>query len=138
MSLHRLNTDPSPKQLRVFALAWLAFFATAAGMLAWRDASKTTVVVTTIVAVVCPLAGWAFPPLLRRLFIASAYGTYPIGLVVSALLLGAIYALVITPIGLVARLFGYDPMTRKLDARARSYWRRRRRRDSLAGYFRQS
>jgi hypothetical protein len=138
MTLLRLNTDPSPKQLRAFALLWLGFLAAAAGWLAARGASHTTVGVTAIVAVALPLAGWAFPLVLRAVFVGLSYATYPIGLVVSAVLLGAIYYLVFTPIGLLARLLGYDPMARRFDPQARSYWIARRPRGDLERYFRQS
>jgi hypothetical protein len=138
MTLLRLNTDPSPQQLRAFALLWLGLLAAAAGWLATRGASHATVGVTAIVAVAIPLAGWAFPRLLRAVFVGLSYATYPIGLVVSAVLLGAVYYLVLTPIGLLARFLGYDPMARRFDPQARSYWIARRPRADLERYFRQS
>ena len=47
---------------------------------------------------------------------------FPIGWTVSYLLLAAIFFLVLTPIGLVMRLFGRDPMLRALDRSAKTYW----------------
>ncbi len=46
----------------------------------------------------------------------------PIGLVISYVILAATYYLVLTPIGLVLRLFGYDPMHRRFDREAKTYW----------------
>lgn len=39
------------------------------------------------------------------------------------LLLGIVFYLVITPIGLCMRLFGYDPLDRKIDKEASTYWK---------------
>lgn len=41
------------------------------------------------------------------------------------LLLIIIYYLVLTPFGLVMRLFGKDPMDRKIDKTAATYWKRK-------------
>lgn len=42
--------------------------------------------------------------------------------VMSPLMLAVIFFGVITPMGLLMRLFGKDPMRRRLDAKAASYW----------------
>jgi hypothetical protein len=47
-----------------------------------------------------------------------------LGYVNSRILLGILYYGVMTPIGLVARLTGYDPLHRRV-TRASSYWHRR-------------
>jgi ABC-type uncharacterized transport system permease subunit len=117
---------------------WLGFFAALGGWLAAHGASHAVVGTTAIVALGVPLAGWAFPPLLRIVFVGLSYATYPVGWVVSTVVLCAMYYLVLTPVGLVARLFGYDPLARGFDRQARSYWVARRPREGLEGYFRQS
>jgi hypothetical protein len=62
---------------------------------------------------------------------------YPIGLVIAHVLLGVVYFGWITPVGLLMRLFGRDPMHRRLDRSAASYWVRRRPASSASQYFRQ-
>jgi hypothetical protein len=42
--------------------------------------------------------------------------------IVSPIVLGAIFFLVLTPVGIVQRLAGRDTMSRKPDSKARSYW----------------
>ena len=42
--------------------------------------------------------------------------------IVNPIVLGAMYYGVITPFGLVMRLFRYDPMKRRFDRSARTYW----------------
>ena len=61
----------------------------------------------------------------------------PIGFVISHILLALVFYVVLTPIGLAMRLFGYDPMTRKLDPQATTYWVPRAGQESAQQYFRQ-
>ena len=42
--------------------------------------------------------------------------------IVSPIVLGALFFLVFTPLGVMMRLFGGDPLRLRLDAEAKSYW----------------
>ena len=55
----------------------------------------------------------------------------------AAALLAAIYYLVITPIGVIMRVCGYDPMQRRYDRNAKTYWKRRENQDDTKRYFKQ-
>ena len=77
------------------------------------------------------------PQALRRLYVGLMYAVWPIGMVVSHVLLGSIYYLMVTPIGLLRRLFGGDPMTRRFDPAAKTYWNPRRKRTIMKHYVRQ-
>lgn len=48
-----------------------------------------------------------------------------LGRIVSPIVLGAIYFVIIAPIGMLMRLFGRDPMKRTLDPDTDSYWETR-------------
>lgn len=61
----------------------------------------------------------------------------PIGWSVSAAVLTLTYYLAIMPIGLIMRLSGYDPMHRRLDRQANTYWIERPPPADKARYFRQ-
>lgn len=61
----------------------------------------------------------------------------PIGWTVSTVLLGVVYLLVVTPVGLVMRVFGHDPMARGFDKRRDSYWTDRPPPAERKRYFRQ-
>ena len=56
---------------------------------------------------------------------------------VDDVLLGAIYYLLLTPIGLLMRLFRYDPMYRRFDRTAQTYWVERDTQRPKASYFKQ-
>ena len=62
---------------------------------------------------------YAIPNVRRLLYLGWMRVFYPIGWVVSHLLLAIVYYLVLTPIGLVMRLFGGDPMHRGFDRSAK-------------------
>ena len=61
----------------------------------------------------------------------------PIGWTVSFVLLGAVFLVVITPIGLVMRAFGRDPMERRFEPGRGSYWVEREPGGGSRRYFRQ-
>jgi hypothetical protein len=45
-----------------------------------------------------------------------------LGLIVTPLILSAVYLLIVTPIGIMLRVFGKDPLVKGPDASATSYW----------------
>jgi len=71
---------------------------------------------------------------LRRLYIGLSLATYPIGFVFSALVLVLIYYAILTPLGLILRVCGHDPLQRRPAA---SYWHKRPGPRAAASYFRQ-
>ncbi len=71
---------------------------------------------------VLAIVGAAFPPVLKPLYVAWMAVAFALGFVVSHVILTTFFFLVITPVGLIARLFGKDFLRLKLDPNARSYW----------------
>ncbi|MCB9847532.1 MAG: hypothetical protein H6814_03865 [Phycisphaeraceae bacterium] len=61
----------------------------------------------------------------------------PIGWTVSMALLGVVFFLVFTPLGLILRAFGYDPMQRRFDKGRPSYWSEHAPPPEPRRYFRQ-
>lgn len=138
MSLIKLNTNPTHRELRQFAGIWLPAAMT---VLAWIAESKfdSPRVAIGILAVAGALAilGLIWPAVVRVVWIAWMVAAFPIGWVVSHLLLVGIYYLCITPIGLMLRLFGIDPMQRKFDHTSKTYWVAREPNTDKSSYFKQ-
>lgn len=65
------------------------------------------------------------PPLFRLIYRGWISFSIILGYFVSRIILTLIFFLVITPTGLLMRLFGKDPMDRKLDPKAVTYWQKR-------------
>lgn len=122
MALIELNTDPTRRQLRQFGGLWLVVVSVLAA-LAWRaDKPATVVVVMAATAVLVPVVGWIAPRFMRWVWIGMSAVAWPIGMVVSFTVLTLVYFGIVTPIGLVMRLTGRDPLERRLEPDMGSYW----------------
>jgi hypothetical protein len=66
-----------------------------------------------------------FRALTLPLYVVMTLIAFPIGFVLSHVLIALIYYLVFTPMALVFRLIGRDAMNRKLDPDMASYWHAR-------------
>ena len=75
--------------------------------------------------------------LTKMIYLGMILLTMPIGWVVSFILLAAFYYLLLTPLGLIFRLIGRDPLYRKFDPTAKSYWMSRQSPKGLEQYFHQ-
>jgi hypothetical protein len=79
----------------------------------------------------------AVPKMAKPFYLAWNFAACCVGIVVSNVALALVFFLVVTPVGLALRLLGKDPMSRKLDRRARSYWNAAERVTDPERYFRQ-
>jgi hypothetical protein len=66
--------------------------------------------------------GAALPKLLKPVYLVWMSAAVVLGFIVSNVLLTLLFVLVITPIGLLARVCGKDFLLLKLDRSAASYW----------------
>jgi MFS family permease len=137
MSLIEIKTDPSRKDLAWFgvilflALVWVGFVvarATHMPSVTWYVA---------VAAAALAIVYYVVPPIRRPMYIGWMYAVYPIGYVVSHVLLGILYFGLLTPAGWLLRLFGHDPMQRRFDKSVKTYWTEREPKGKPADYFRQ-
>lgn len=134
MPLHELNFNPRRSHLRTFGLACCVL----AGILAamwWNSAPRFGMVMAGVSALSAGIA-LAAPRWLRWPFIIASLIAWPIGLVVGWVVIGIVFYGVVTPIGLVRRLFG-DPLNLRFDSSAASYWAQRPPQREAGRYFRQ-
>lgn len=68
------------------------------------------------------LFGALWPVALKYIYIAWMGLAFTLGFLMSNVILTLFFYLLVTPIGLLARLFGKDFLARKLDRQATSYW----------------
>ena len=122
MSMMPINWKPSARELRWFAGLLIVFFCGIAAVWWSRSGPTTAAVVMVTVATVVGLVGLAMPAAIRWVYVAWMVAVWPIGWVVSHFLLTAIFFGVFTPIGLILRAVGRDPMRKKLDRSAKTYW----------------
>jgi hypothetical protein len=79
----------------------------------------------------------AYPKANLPIYLGITILTYPIGFVLSYVILGTLFYLIIAPIGLVMRAFGADPMERRILPEADSYWEDAPPARGRASYFKQ-
>lgn len=132
-----IDKNPSGLHLTVFGVLWLLVFSLM-GALAWERAGTNIRMISFFaIALLVPAIGLVWHEALRRVYLLALYATMPMGMTVSFLLLMAVYYGVVTPIGYLLRLAGYDPMQRKWDRDAKTYWVSRETDTEAKRYFQQ-
>jgi hypothetical protein len=136
MALIEINRNPTRRQLGWFAGLWLVVLGML-GAAAWSRPAPGAAAALWFLAVAVPALGLLRPAVLRTIYLALAHATYPIGFAVSHVILAAVYFLVLTPIGLLVRLLGHDPLGLRRGWSAGSFWQRRAPVTDRTRYFRQ-
>ncbi|MBI5723973.1 MAG: hypothetical protein HZA50_08455 [Planctomycetes bacterium] len=133
-----IEKNVSAGKVRTFCGFWLPLMAAAvAAILFFRFGLAVAAWGALGVGAALGLTGLAVVAAGRAIYLGLMYLTWPIGWVVSHLMLAAVFFLIVTPIGLVLRLCRYDPMGRRLDRSAGSYWHARPPARDAASYFKQ-
>ena len=133
-----LNWDPTRSVLRQFAALGFLVLAAMAATGHYRGGSPTRVALLAAAAVALALAGWLRPAMLRLPYVLLTLAVRPLGIVMSHVILLILFYGIITPLGLVARLFSRDPLALRWDDRVRSYWRDRPPPRGPSSYLRQA
>jgi hypothetical protein len=89
------------------------------------------------VGLLAALLGLVHPRANRFLFVGLTVLAFPIGFVLSYVIMTTLFFVIIAPIGVVMRLLGHDPMRREIDPDADSYWTTARPAPPNARYFKQ-
>lgn len=131
------DLDPSPRTLRVFAWALPMFFGVV-GASRWHAGHDVAAAIVWSLGLVVSIVAIASPAARRRIYVGWMRAVAPVGWVVSMVLLTAIWIVVAIPTGLMLKALGRDPLQRRLDRDAASYWIRRPPPRDPARYFRQS
>ena len=133
-----IQWNPSTKQLRQFAGIWFPAFC---GLVGYSIGHKTghwsEVEIGWVLAGLLSVGGLVLPALIRPIFVGLILLTFPIGWVVSHLLLGLIFYGVVTPIGLILRISGHDPLQLKKPS-GNSVWKTSVGKTDATRYLRQS
>ncbi|KPK38642.1 MAG: hypothetical protein AMJ65_12580 [Phycisphaerae bacterium SG8_4] len=131
------NLEPTHRQLKVFGLLLGPFFGLIGALLLWRTGTWTIPAVCWIVALITAIVYHWVPSIKRTMYMAPMTVMYPIGWLVSHALLALVYFGWVTPVGLLMRLFGSDPMRRRFNRQKASHWVRRKPVGNVNRYFRQ-
>jgi hypothetical protein len=135
MNWSDIDFRPPERMLRQFAALWLVVLALAAWLVS-RDAGwQTLSTVLLLVGLVVFAIGLVLPRVIRPLFVGLTVVVFPMGWIVSRLVLAAVFYLVVTPIGLLLRLTGRDALERRRSAEG-TYWKSKEQPESSESYLR--
>jgi hypothetical protein len=132
------NWSPEPRQLRQFAVAALPGFGLVGYAVLRATGALETAAVIWIFGAFVSVLGLAWPGAVRPLYLALTALTLPIGLVLSQVLLRVFFYGVVTPIGLVFKLFGRDSLGLRGRRSDGSYWTPHAQRTDPRTYYRQA
>jgi hypothetical protein len=132
-----IQFQPSRTTLRKFAGLWLVFFG---GVALWQALVKghTSLGLSfAALALVVGLAGLTRPEWVRFIYVGWMVLAFPIGWTVSQVMILVMFYGLFTPIGLIFRLIGRDPLQRARTPGRESYWVPKPAPADLRRYFKQ-
>lgn len=131
-----LQLNPSRRMLREFSMLWIVFFG-AVALWQWfgRDHHTLAVVSATLAGTLGPI-GLVAPTMMRPIYVAWLVAAFPIGWLVSRILLAILFFGVATPLAVWFRWRGRDVLTLKRRD-IQSYWTAKPPANGPASYFRQ-
>ena len=133
----KLELNPPREQLSQFGWFSLFGFPAIGGVMWWKFGVPETVFwVLLSVGVSVFAASRVDPRLVRPVFVGLMLIAVPIGVVISFVLIAAIYYLMVTPFGILFRAFGKDPLDKRPDPTLPTYWHERGKPRPAASYLR--
>lgn len=144
--LVEMNLRPDARTLRQFGWIALGGFGLLA-LLAWNgwavfavvpeSAHHTVALVFAALAGISALFSLVYPKANLGIYLGLTILAYPIGFVLSYVIMATLFYVIIAPIGFVMRLFGHDPMDRRFLPNAKTYWLDARPQRPRESYFKQ-
>lgn len=137
MTWSEIPFKPTTRALRQFAGAWLVFFLAlgAHQYLARKHPSAGLALLS--LALVIGLLGLVKPAAVRWLFVGCMVLAFPIGWLVSLLMLLFLFYCVITPVALIFRVRGRDLLGRKQPPTGATFWLPKHTPEDVRSYLRQ-
>ncbi|MBW2283863.1 MAG: hypothetical protein JRF65_04595 [Deltaproteobacteria bacterium] len=114
------SSSTEPRQIRRFGLVAFLFFGTLAGLGFWRD--KTALACFFSILSSAGFGLLLLPGPLRPVYSGWLKVAHLIGKIITGAVLALAYYLVITPSGLLKRVFGGRPLPLRPDRKAFTYW----------------
>lgn len=138
MSLVEIDWNPKSKQLQSFGkIALVASAVISLLLYLLKGVAIQWVLIIFAFGFIIFIISMISLKLTKMIYLGMILVTLPIGWVVSFILLSAFYFLLLAPLGLIFRLIGRDPLCRKFDPNAKSYWLSRQQPKGLEQYFHQ-
>ncbi len=129
--------NPSPKQLRIFSALLFAMLVMLGLLHGLSPRTHLILWLLWDVATWLALMGVIWPRLMQPVYVGWMVLVFPIGWLVSHVLLAVVYYGVVTPLGVIFRVSGRDALHRKRRSGLDSYWQGKPAPKGLQSYFQQ-
>jgi hypothetical protein len=145
-SMIEIDLRPDSRTLRQFGwialvgfgllatMAWNEWLIFSFGLGAWK---QTVVGALAGVGLLAAVFSLVYPKANLPIYLGLTILAYPIGFVLSYVIMGTIFYLMLAPVGIFFRITGRDPMKRRFEPAAKSYWVDSRPARPSESYFRQ-
>lgn len=137
MALIVIDKNPSPRNLAWFGVIIAIFFGVIGTITYYSTGHLTVPSWLWSAGFLLAIVYYSVPPWRKAMYIGWMYLSFPIGWVISHLVLLMTYYLVVTPIGLLLRLAGKDLLDEELRPSAETYFIPRTPVTDKRQYFRQ-
>ena len=127
----QLDFRPDSRQLRQFGFVALVAFGLLGAVILWKgglfgfrfgSAARPIAFGMWALGALCAFLSVVWPQGNRALFVALSVLAFPIGFLLSHVVLAILFFGILTPVGLLLRLLGHDPLDRSFQKDRRSYW----------------
>ena len=115
------NQSTTPSQLRTFGIA-LSVFLAITGLINFLKGNITFYQWLWGVAIFIFLITITTPIVIKPVYRAAIFFAYILGWINTRLILGIIFYLIFTPISIIFKIIKNDPLDRKFDKQAKTYW----------------
>lgn len=115
-----LPLNPTERTLRQFAGAWFLVFFIAAFRY-FVHGHKTASIALVLIGLV-GVAGLVKPLLVKHLFLGATIAAYPLGWMLTQIILMIMFYVVLTPIAFIARWRGHDPLQLRRRTARSTFW----------------
>jgi hypothetical protein len=136
MNFSDIPKNPDSRTLRQFSWLCIVFFGALVCSQYFRSGNTATATVLATIAVGVGLAGLSSPRLLKPVFVGWMILVFPIGWLVSHLILVLVFWGIFLPVGLVLRISGHDPLRLK-KPKGTTYWENKTQQTNLRRYLKQ-
>jgi len=137
MTLSDIPFHPTPRTLRQFAAIFLVFFVAVGAHQYFARGHYTAGLVLGGVALFFGTLGLIKPAAIRWIFVGWMLLAFPIGWLVSQVLLAILFYLVLTPVAVLFRWRGRDLLGRKPAPGQPSFWQPKRTPEDVRSYLKQ-
>ena len=137
MKWSEISFNPTAKVLRQFAAGWLVFFLAIGAHQYFARGRYTPGLAFMMLAVAVSVPGLIKPSAIHWLFVGWMVLAFPIGWLISQLMLALMFYGLITPVAVLFRIRGRDMLCRKPAPDRTSFWTPKPTPQDIRSYFRQ-